>query len=824
MTARQSLLLALLVTSAVACSPSTGSVDTGEPGGGGSHADAASDAASDVSDATADTQADAPPADGSDAADAADATDADAGDAPHEGTGPCAPDSDGDEIPDFIEGKAESRDTDHDGTPDYLDLDSDGDSIPDYVEGDTRDVGCNSPQDSDGDGTPDFEDTDSDDNGLLDRNEIYTDGTAYSASHAAPNPADTDGDRYPDYADTDNDDDALADTAELVGGASPDTDGDGLPDIDDKDSDDDTIIDGQEGVTDFDLDGTPNFRDFDSDDDGRSDACEAGLGHTLDQVPLDSDHDGKYDFVDRDSDGDGLLDIQEDKDGNCLVDPGESDPRYADTDHDGATDLVEVLLGTDPNNADDEPIKKGKFYFVMPYGAPAEPTERTLAVNTQLQKADVAFVVDTTGSMYGEITALQKGLAGSGTAADPGLFKQLHDAVPDVAIGVAAHDDYPVVPYGTPGLDVPFRLSSAKGMLSKTLGDNLTALNALLPLHNGQDDPEAAVAALWHTVTNGYLQWPGTLYPPENTPTGTYGALGFRADAQGRPSSLGVLIEVTDAAFHNGRRASAISTLHDTYTFNGVPPYPVPTIDDLVTEMSARGTRFIGLAANDGASTSFTPRGGDPYDDMAYLADRVASTVPPRAWGATNTLCKTGAAGNTIAPDGPNGTCRLVYDVYKNGSGITAVVVDGVKALLSSLVFDVRVVAVADDPSQINGFTDSVDAFVDHVEVSLSGGTDVTDPTNPNCVVLGPSQVADLYSGPAGIVGGGDTVYETVKAVSPPTKICYTVAVKTNQIAQLNAQPRVFHAVLQVKAKNVSGELDFGAPRDIIFVVPPLPQ
>lgn len=47
-------------------------------------------------------------------------------------------DSDEDTICDQAEGKAERRDTDGDGTPDYLDTDSDNDGIADSVEaGDT---------------------------------------------------------------------------------------------------------------------------------------------------------------------------------------------------------------------------------------------------------------------------------------------------------------------------------------------------------------------------------------------------------------------------------------------------------------------------------------------------------------------------------------------------------------------------------------------------------------------------------------------------------------------------------------------------------------
>ena len=55
--------------------------------------------------------------------------------------------SDGDQIPDSVEGIVDS---DHDNTPDYLDFDSDGDGLLDLVEG---------AGDSDLDGTPNYLDT-----------------------------------------------------------------------------------------------------------------------------------------------------------------------------------------------------------------------------------------------------------------------------------------------------------------------------------------------------------------------------------------------------------------------------------------------------------------------------------------------------------------------------------------------------------------------------------------------------------------------------------------------------------------------------------------
>jgi hypothetical protein len=100
-------------------------------------------------------------------------------------------DSDGDGIPDFIEGPG---DADGDGVPNLYDEDSDGDGIPDAVEGS---------EDSDGDGTPDFLDADSDDDGIPDSEE---------AGDSPADPLDTDGDGVPDYLDDDSDNDGIPDS------------------------------------------------------------------------------------------------------------------------------------------------------------------------------------------------------------------------------------------------------------------------------------------------------------------------------------------------------------------------------------------------------------------------------------------------------------------------------------------------------------------------------------------------------------------------------------------------------------------------------------
>jgi hypothetical protein len=65
----------------------------------------------------------------------------------------------------------------------------------------------------------------------------------------------------------------------------------------------------------------------------------------------------------KDSDGDGIPDSEEDRNGNGIVDPGESDPRNVDTDHDNVPDEIERRMGSDPNNRDDVPPIPEPLYF-----------------------------------------------------------------------------------------------------------------------------------------------------------------------------------------------------------------------------------------------------------------------------------------------------------------------------------------------------------------------------------------------------------------------------------------------------------------------------
>jgi len=310
-------------------------------------------------------------------------------------------DDDNDGIADALEGA--STDTDADGYPNRVDLDSDNDGVPDVIES----YGV----DENGDGRIDnFTDTDND--GLSQNAE--SNGTN---GLGAP---DLDGDGVANYVDLDSDNDGIPDILE-AGGVDSNNDGmvDSLSDTD-KDGWHDAyegtanalIKSGADNGTDGKADSWPNRNldmltlpnpyDLDSDGDGISDYEESGLRTALsgtssfatiasgtlgadgwsnsvdalasitlrntdthgnpDYLDIDSDNDGITDNVeamatvsyivssDSDADGDGLVDTYDSNDGahggNALTPfdfdaDGIPDYRDTDTDNDSVPDRNE---------------------------------------------------------------------------------------------------------------------------------------------------------------------------------------------------------------------------------------------------------------------------------------------------------------------------------------------------------------------------------------------------------------------------------------------------------------------------------------------------
>jgi hypothetical protein len=125
------------------------------------------------------------------------------------------------------------------------------------------------------------------------------------------------------------------------------------------DADGDTISDGDEGATSINTDGDEfaDYLDLDSDGDGIPDAAEAG-DDLLETPPVDTDGDEVPDFLDGDSDGDLISDTHELDADFLLVDTdgdGVPDTRDPDSDDDGIDDAFEAgdpSLETSPGDRD----------------------------------------------------------------------------------------------------------------------------------------------------------------------------------------------------------------------------------------------------------------------------------------------------------------------------------------------------------------------------------------------------------------------------------------------------------------------------------------
>ena len=764
----------------------------------------------------------------------------------------CGFDSDVDGITDDIEGKGKGPlgkdiDTDGDGTPDFLDLDSDNDTIPDAVEWITS--GCDVPfadsNDADGDGTPNFQDLDSDANGMLDKDEACPPASmpGAPAGCTGAKPSDFEGDGVGDWVDFDNDNDGhdgklgLEDKYEVVDGSGTyvgliDTDGDKVFDLYDVDSDGDFIADLDDGIADPDSDGKANFRDTDSEADGVGDACEARakaapVAADLKLPVIDTDGDGTPDYTDKDTDADLLVDGLEDKNGNCLVDSGETDRLKADTDGDGVSDMVEVTLvseacATDPTCT---PGKLGMFYFIEPYStdgsAAPTPTKSTLALSTTLNNGDVGFVVDTTYSMSGEISNLKSSLA---TTIIPALAAK----IPNLGVGVAGHDDVPNNTYGDCAALPPFTsrpdtvwyqpagfivdVSSGGTTIPAGVTAAQTEVNGL-NLGNGDDTPEAQVLALVHGIDGSAISWPAAggcaagsiaLDDGDGGVT-TFGAFHFRTKA------LPIIVEITDAPWHNGITAGS-TTVHDAYSFSTFKS------SDLVSKMNAIGAKFIGVAADNGGRAAGGP-GGNPYLDEAYVTDNTGSNVATTAFtGCAAGKCCTGVSGAAIAPDGPGGTCRSVYSINTTGTGLGSSIVDGVFALLATIKFDVYVQAYNDPAATI----DVVGDFMQKVEPNPAGGTDpVTGSVCVTIPLLG--GMADKWTGPKAVVAGADGTNDTILGVNPGNYYCFDVVPKANTTVAATTTVQTFTAWLRVLAqKPTGGTFSLGKDRQVLFLVPPV--
>ncbi|QTE23004.1 T9SS type A sorting domain-containing protein [Polaribacter cellanae] len=227
-----------------------------------------------------------------------------------------------------------SRDTDGDTIPDYLDLDSDNDGIPDNIEAQsTNNYIAPTGLDSDKDGLDNAYDT-------------TPTGGSTGVGSLGITPKNTDNTDNPDYLDLDSDNDTTFDIIEssatppanLGGKVTGAVGTNGLLNTLES-ADDYSDPNGS-----FDNTQTDNFTDSDAD------VTTGGDVDYRDIPGVDSDNDGIVDGDDLDDDNDGILDTVE-QNGNVIRDTdgdGIADHLDLDSDNDGIPDVIEAG-GTDAN-------------------------------------------------------------------------------------------------------------------------------------------------------------------------------------------------------------------------------------------------------------------------------------------------------------------------------------------------------------------------------------------------------------------------------------------------------------------------------------------
>ncbi|HYF69494.1 MAG TPA: tandem-95 repeat protein, partial [Ohtaekwangia sp.] len=318
----------------------------------------------------------------------------------------CLIDNDGDGVHD----PSSDLDDDNDGIADVLEshggvdpsADHDGDSAPNYADPnfvpylDGNCDGINDYFDFDLDGIPDFMDLDSDNDGITDCLEAggndankdgiidgFTDSDANGLADAVGSglaPADMDLDGHRTFQDRDSDGDGMTDCIEAGGtdvnkdgiiDAFADTDGDGYANTVDPTTDRLALSGANASgsipltISDTDGDNRRNYLDLDSDNDGIPDNVEAqptlgyvapvnadtdgdGIANPYDATPvaiMNTDGADLPDYLDTDSDNDGISDAIEGNDSDSDGSPLPALPVAGDSDGDGLLNAYDGVAG-----------------------------------------------------------------------------------------------------------------------------------------------------------------------------------------------------------------------------------------------------------------------------------------------------------------------------------------------------------------------------------------------------------------------------------------------------------------------------------------------
>jgi hypothetical protein len=341
----------------------------------------------------------------------------------------------------------------------------------------------------------------------------------------------------------------------------------------------------------------------------------------------------------------------------------------------------------------------------------------------------VFFVMDTTGSMYGEMANLQTTLSTT-------IIPEIAELIEFAWFGVGYLDDYPIGMYGS-GSDVPFGLLQT---MTSDVAAAQTAVNAL-PDGSGNDWAESQVQALWAIATGGSL---GTYLPAQTgCDAGYYGYPCFR------PGAIPIIVLMTDSPFHNGPSNYA--------------PYGADITFDEPTYTYA-------VAALDSIHAKVLPIYSAGVDDIGLTH-------------CQNIALDTGAAVDDVP---------LVFEVNSDGSGLDTSIVTAIEQLTTAVPFDISTATRKNDaeavdatvfidkivPNEVGEVVDPTDPTVVCVgglpvlDTDDDGDAEIfndIDPGTPVCfdifpkenTTVEPASEPQLYTAYIDVIGDSVTVLDT---------------------------------------------------------------
>jgi hypothetical protein len=421
------------------------------------------------------------------------------------------------------------------------------------------------------------------------------------------------------------------------------------------------------------------------------------------------------------------------------------------------------------------------FFFILPYNDPAGTQQKPLDFSTLVPALDVFFIMDTTGSMTGEMNNLKSSL---NSTVIPGI----QAAVANSEFGVGFHDDFPVDSYGTSGggcTDQPFGLLQA---ITNNAAAVTTAVNALT-LSCGDDEPEAGIEGIYQAATGDGLAGPSPTSVAVNH-TGV-GGVGFRT------GTMPVIVPISDADSHRiSPDPGNCNDENPDYYSSDVATY-AHSLPQTETALSNICARVVGIAPIGNASCSAVTY-------YTALATSTGARIPPAAWdvgtrptGCSEAQCCTGQNGAGQATDG-DGLCPLVFLASTSGTGVSASIVTGIQMLTRFATFTVN-----DTVSGVTSDTSGNPLPAPHTTADF---IKMVTPTNfmvppPPPIIPAPTFDATSFYG-----------------VTPGTTVGFTVNA-FNDFIMPSDNAQIFEATIQVLAGGCT-PLD---QRTVLILVPPNP-